>query len=168
MSEPRDFATLSPRLLARKGTARPAMRRPDGLPDQQVADQEALAHGAADDLGWNDWGEGHDPQAHGSAQTGEPAAFHDVAREVPEVLRQIERLATRINRKSAAPARLALQEGRRAAFTLRLEAERHFRLKMAGLVLNRSAQDIVTEALDSYLSQIPEISSLSGSPRKRR
>lgn len=74
---------------------------------------------------------------------------------LPEVLRQIAMLASRINRK-ALPQRSAASEGRRAAVTLRLDAERHFRLKMAGLMLNRSAQVIMTEALDKYLSEMPE------------
>jgi hypothetical protein len=54
-------------------------------------------------------------------------------------------------------SRSAAVEGRRAAFTLRLDADRHFRLKMAGVLLNRSAQVLVTEALDKFLSEMPEI-----------
>lgn len=143
MTEPHAVASLSPRLLARKGGASPAMRR-QGAP-------HLVAHAPVDDLGWNDWGHGENREP--------PKAAELSSREMPEVLRQIERLAWHIN-QSVVPAQPSAPEGRRAAFTLRLDAERHFRLRMAGVVLNRSAQILVTEALDKYLSEIPEIAQL--------
>jgi len=145
MSEPTPFATLSTKLLARKGAARPAMRKQDS----KRGGRFAQLHGAVvgrdqiDDLGWNDWG-------HGACEA-----------PLPEVLRQIQQIADRLA-GTPAPTRALRQEGRRAAFTLRLDAERHFRLKMAGLLLDRSAQVIVTEALDQYLSEVPGISSHDG------
>jgi hypothetical protein len=50
---------------------------------------------------------------------------------------------------------------RRAAFTLRLDAKRHLKLRLASTVRNRSAQQLVTEALDRFLNDIPEIESLA-------
>ncbi|HKT84482.1 MAG TPA: hypothetical protein VJQ77_00185 [Novosphingobium sp.] len=177
MSEPRDFASLSSGLLARKGGAKPAMRPQDtsrftgGIP----IDPQKM-----EDLGWNDFGHGHRHEAvHGQpamtqpsrspAEVPPPKAVSVGGRkaegqERPEVLRQIEQLASRVSH-NAAPAR-AMPEGRRAAFTLRLDAERHFRLKMAGVVLGRSAQVIVTEALDKYLSEMPELGALFGTAGK--
>lgn len=195
MAENQAFASLSPRLLARKGGAKPAMRRQDAT--KFVNGGGALA--PTEDLGWNDWGHNHDHAtqdqagyempAHDQnphARSGEVAKLVATApkraatanrggarkvvipaapaaraadlqdREIPEVLRQIEQIAWRINRAMPA-AEAPKPEGRRAAFTLRLDAERHFRLKMAGVVLNRSAQVLVTEALDKYLSEIPEV-----------
>lgn len=195
MAENQAFASLSPRLLARKGGAKPAMRRQDAT--KFVNGGGALA--PTEDLGWNDWGHnhdhatqdqaGHETSAHDQnphARSGEVAKLVATApkraatanrggarkvvipaapaaraadlqdREIPEVLRQIEQIAWRINRAMPA-AEAPKPEGRRAAFTLRLDAERHFRLKMAGVVLNRSAQVLVTEALDKYLSEIPEV-----------
>jgi hypothetical protein len=171
MSEHHAFASLTPRLLARKGGAKPAMRRQDtsrfvngGLPPQ------------SEDLGWNDWGHGQDQKRDQVAEpvpTPAPKAVPTPApaasmaeREVPEVMRQIEQIAWRIN-QAVVPHKPAALEGRRAAFTLRLDNERHFRLKMAGVVLNRSAQVLVTEALDKYLSEIPEIAQLHGSAKKQ-
>jgi len=52
--------------------------------------------------------------------------------------------------------------GRKAAFTLRLDAERHFRLRLATAVTGRSAQQIVTSALDELLASIPEVEALAG------
>jgi hypothetical protein len=50
---------------------------------------------------------------------------------------------------------------RRAAFTLRLDARRHLKLRLASTVRNRSAQQLVTEALDRFLDTIPEIEALA-------
>jgi len=52
-------------------------------------------------------------------------------------------------------------DGRRAAFTLRLDAKRHLKLRLASTVKNRSAQQLVTAALDKYLAEIPEIEALA-------
>lgn len=51
--------------------------------------------------------------------------------------------------------------GRKAAFTLRLDAERHLRLRLATAVTGRSAQQIVTGALDALLATIPELEALA-------
>ena len=66
-----------------------------------------------------------------------------------------------------AERRSALAEGRRAAFTLRLDAERHLKLRLACVVANRSAQQLVTEALDALIAGMSEIDSLSEQVRKR-
>jgi hypothetical protein len=46
----------------------------------------------------------------------------------------------------------ALQSGRRAAFTLRLDADRHLKLRLAATMQGTSAQVLVTEALDRLLA----------------
>jgi hypothetical protein len=51
--------------------------------------------------------------------------------------------------------------GRKAAFTLRLDSSRHLRLRLACAVTGRSAQQIVTGALDEALAAIPEIEGLA-------
>jgi hypothetical protein len=51
--------------------------------------------------------------------------------------------------------------GRRAAFTLRLDAKRHLKLRLASTVKNRSAQQLVTQALDKFLAEIPEVEALA-------
>jgi len=50
----------------------------------------------------------------------------------------------------------------KAAFTLRLDADRHFRLRLACAVTGRSAQQIVTGALDQFLTTIPELEAMVG------
>lgn len=64
--------------------------------------------------------------------------------------------------RSEAPAvRVSAAASRRAAFTLRLDAKRHLKLRLASTVRNRSAQQLVTEALDRFLTDIPEIEALA-------
>jgi hypothetical protein len=49
----------------------------------------------------------------------------------------------------------------KAAFTLRLDPDRHLRLRLACAVTRASAQQIVTGALDEYLSSLPELEALA-------
>lgn len=152
MTDPKPFASLNPTLLARKGGAKPAMRSP--LASMTHFDGAAARQFAEDDLGWNDHGEGYEP-------TGEVVQF---APEVPEVVRQQQAVARRINR----PRRKALDEGRRAAFTLRVDAERHLKLRLACTLDNRSAQQLVTEALDRFLDELPDVATLAAQVRKTK
>lgn len=74
MSEPKPLASLSAGLLARKGTARPAMRRQVQLPGSDAAH--------LDDLGWNDMGYEVDPQddaAGMSIDHGHSATLHGLS-----------------------------------------------------------------------------------------
>ena len=167
MNEPKPFASLSPSLLARKGAARPAMR-PQILPLTHE-DRQRMGFGSAmlapepaesdafdaDDLGWNDHGEDL------PAPAGEVVAIAAdplPEPERPEVLRRIESLADVL--KVPAPA-AAAKEGRKAAFTLRLDSARHLRLRLACTIDNRSAQQLVVEALDRYLEAKPGLDDLA-------
>lgn len=51
----------------------------------------------------------------------------------------------------------AVQSGRRAAFTLRLDAERHLKLRLAATMQGVSAQVLVTEALDKLLAEFDDL-----------
>jgi hypothetical protein len=50
----------------------------------------------------------------------------------------------------------------KAAFTLRLDPERHLNLRLACALSRRSAQQLVTEALDIFLDSLPELEAFSG------
>ncbi|HTU10543.1 MAG TPA: hypothetical protein VMG08_06545 [Allosphingosinicella sp.] len=58
-------------------------------------------------------------------------------------------------------AKAKAEDGRKAAFTLRLDGERHLRLRLATAVTGQSAQQIVTGALDALLASIPEVEALA-------
>ena len=192
MSEPKPFASLGPTLLARKGAAKPAMR-PQVQPIANFERPLAASNSdhADDDLGWNDMG--HEPggeqqggdvlaltpaPANADAQAESDATDRATQAELdgeamPEVLRQQEAIANRVAAASARQARKsakrrsALEAGRRAAFTLRVDAERHLKLRLACTIRNLSAQQIVTEALDALLSDIPELDTLASQVKRK-
>ena len=58
-------------------------------------------------------------------------------------------------------AKTASSGNRRAAFTLRLDPERHLRLRLASTISGSSAQVLVTQALDAMLAKMPEIETLA-------
>lgn len=60
-------------------------------------------------------------------------------------------------RAAAKPRMPAVQAGRRAAFTLRLDADRHLKLRLAATMQGVSAQVLVTEALDRLLAEYDEL-----------
>jgi hypothetical protein len=60
------------------------------------------------------------------------------------------------------PRSRALAARAKAAFTLRLDPERHLKLRLACALSRRSAQQLVTEALDDFLDSQPELEALAG------
>lgn len=196
MSEAKPFASLSPSLLARKGAARPAMRpqlqpltyeeqnrllfgsRPRGV--------DLESNGGHDDLGWNDMG--HDVAPIDEASIPEvlrqieslsesiataTAAEEPVVEVVPVVEPTVKSALKAIDRtkQKEAPVvpelrKSALSVGRKAAFTLRLDSHRHLRLRLACTLDNRSAQAVVTDALDQFLESMPGLDELARRARR--
>lgn len=152
MTGPKPIASLGPRLLARKGGARPAMRPAASA----LAVQSQLVDN--DDLGWNDMG---DEPFVGEGAEVLPLHAGDV---LPEVVRQQRALS----RQVAAERKSALADGRRAAFTLRLDAERHLKLRLACTITGRSAQALVTEALDRLIAEVPDAAEFASKLAKKR
>jgi hypothetical protein len=66
----------------------------------------------------------------------------------------------RLPKRRAIPAPVSAKS--KAAFTLRLDSERHLRLRLACAVTRKSAQQLVTSALDEFLSTLPEVEELAG------
>ncbi len=230
MEEPKPSASLSGVLLARKGGARPAMRRP------AIAENDGEAAAAQDDLGWNDMGYDVNPAPDAPMDSGHDSRINPLAAAVPEVkpeVRQQQELIARqlqaqpetdypkedigeatkspslsvggvwaaevdetdeaeISKKpvlmekpvktetasvkaetpvvavepstavAAAPKKRAAPGSKsKAAFTLRLDKERHLKLRLACAVNNKSAQNLVTEALDALLDNMPEVDQLA-------
>lgn len=163
MAEPKPLASLTSGLLARKGAAQPAMRRP-----VMGFGRQANAALLQDDLGWNDMGfdvtEPEPVPAEPRAVVGlTPMTQPPVAAPVPPVVFAREELAERMVEavKTVSPAARPVAKGRKAAFTLRLDADRHLKLRLASAVVGRSAQQMVTEALDIFLASLPEIDRLA-------
>ena len=55
----------------------------------------------------------------------------------------------------------------KAAFTLRLDPERHLKLRLACAVDGRSAQQIVTDAVDQFLAAVPELDALAQKAKRK-
>lgn len=55
----------------------------------------------------------------------------------------------------------------KAAFTLRLDPERHLKLRLACAVDGRSAQLLVTAALDQLLERMPELDSMAAKAKRK-
>lgn len=184
-----NFASLNPSLLARKGGAKPAMR-PQLAP---LNPHGANVAANLEDLGWNDMGDDTDdshahhgqllhltPEPANEAAEAEARALDKASQDAlqparpVEVHRQQAELAVRIAAPAPAPARVAqvqrrsaLERGKRAAFTLRLDEERHLKLRLLSTVKGKSAQQIVTEALDALLGGMTEIESLAAQVKRR-
>lgn len=175
------FASLGPTLLARKGGAKPAMRPQLAPLPETNAGIAAMADDQLEDLGWNDMGQedGNEPGA--DIVTLDPTAKRHAANEdvleaeSPVVRRQQRKLAERVlstddeeespvktKRKAAKPARKSAKaaQARRAAFTLRLDTDRHLKLRLAATMQGVSAQALVTEALDALLEDIDDLDAL--------
>jgi len=56
----------------------------------------------------------------------------------------------------------------KAAFTLRLDPDRHLKLRLACAVDGRSAQMLVTQALDELLASMPELDALAEKAKRKR
>lgn len=221
MSDAKPLASLGASLLARKGSAKPAMRPQSAR--AAVSGQAAAQN--LEDLGWDDMGDEDNAANHTaevlsltpSPHNKEAEALTDKASPKPKVRSMHEELALRlaeeeakanpaakkqalppvtpvkkqalppidadepeeIELEAATPLNVqpiavmaarteapkakpkAANDSRRAAFTLRLDAKRHLKLRLAATVRGRSAQQLVTEALDRFFDQIPEVETLA-------
>jgi hypothetical protein len=145
MVQSRPSVTPPSSLLARKGMARPAMRS-----EVRAAETGAQVEDLADDLGWNDMGCPLDTHAVPPVLV-ERAALK-IGIETRSSVNPVSVDASGIGRKSAAKI-----GGARVAFTLRLDADRRSRLRLASAATGCSAQALVTQALDAFLQSLPEV-----------
>ena len=167
----RPLASLSSALLARKGHAKPAMR-PQGLVNLDPETQ--------DDLGWNDMGDEPAPAPHKPVVLRQLEALDEqlAAPEpkpepapAPQPVFAPEPVQQHVPEPTPAPVvrlpKAALFEvvheakSNKAAFTLRLDADRHLRLRLASALTRRSSQQLVTEALDNFLDSLTEVEALA-------
>lgn len=166
-----NFASLSSSLLARKGGAKPAMR-PQSTLSGPVDGAAAAAN--LEDLGWNDLGEDepNDAELNKSPLLKKPAQVVPISPDTdhenaaPNAVREsLDKIACQLGQNrdgtNNAKRKSALRQGKRAAFTLRLDHDRHLQLRLACTVRGCSAQQLVTDALDSLLASMPEIASLA-------
>lgn len=155
-------AALTGGLLARKGMARPAMRR-QLVPGAGSASPQPIE----DDLGWNDMGDDLPPPP--AAPAPSPVALRLAAIEAgldKPVETKADQPAPAASGKRAVP-RLRAVGAPKSAFTLRIDQERHLRLRLLSAVSNRSAQQLLIQALDQLIAENPNIESLATDPKAR-
>lgn len=111
----------------------------------------------------------YDPEADGEL----PATFESQPEFEPEPEPEPAPVAV-LPTKAVTPAKVRAPRPRavagskgKAAFTLRLDPSRHLKLRLACAVTGRSAQQLVTDALDQLLDGMPELDSMAErAPRK--
>jgi hypothetical protein len=74
--------------------------------------------------------------------------------------------ATPAPRRAPRPRSAPGSKGK-AAFTLRLDPDRHLKLRLACAVDGRSAQQLVTDALDHLLERMPDLDGLAAKAKRR-
>ena len=177
MNEAR-YASLSSGLLARKGAAKPAMRPQGFTPIEDLGWNDMGYAPQVEEQPEPEMVE-HVPSSI-SALTPAPKPFRAEVEPLPVVAQQ-RAIAESFDveegepapaeqpspKKAAAkakvvslPNRTSGPAGKKSAFTLRLDSERHLRLRLACAVTGRSAQQIVTSALDAFLESVPEVETM--------
>jgi hypothetical protein len=100
-----------------------------------------------------------------TAETFEPAAIDEpIVIDVPAPAPVMSRAPA--PRRAPRPRSVAGSKGK-AAFTLRLDPDRHLRLRLACAVDGRSAQQLVTDALDKLLERMPDLDGLAAKAKTR-
>src|SRR5688500_17551440 len=103
----------------------------------------------------------YEPEADEAEPTNEPSAESASVLVIPQ--RAAAPVAPRRVKPRSAPGSKA-----KSAFTLRLDPDRHLKLRLACAVDGRSAQQLVTDALDQLLQAMPELESMAEkAPRKK-
>ncbi|WP_166039335.1 hypothetical protein [Sphingosinicella sp. YJ22] len=90
----------------------------------------------------------------------EELAEEAIAAEQPAEIVRMPKRPAQPRAKAAAKAQIQA-DVRKAAFTLRLDSSRHLRLRLATAVTGRSAQQLVTAALDQFIESLPEVGNLA-------
>ena len=154
--------------------AHPTGLTPVGSPvhNQQAEIAERLGADEADEEEIDETAEPYDAEADEISALTPPAEPSEVEAEeisVPTLPAPQARLVAapappprRTPRSRAAPG----SKGK-AAFTLRLDPDRHLKLRLACAVGGRSAQQLVTDALDQLLEHIPELDAMAAKAKRK-
>jgi hypothetical protein len=104
----------------------------------------------------------------------ETAELYDPEAESAEIYEAESELVAPVILSSPAPAprrsprpRSAPGGKSKAAFTLRLDPDRHLKLRLACAVNSRSAQQLVTDALDRLLENMPELDAMASKAKRK-
>ena len=115
----------------------------------EIADRLAASDDEPADEEYDETAELYEPEADPEMDVAEP------------VLETAPMPSARPPIRRAARPRSAPGSKGKAAFTLRLDPERHLKLRLACAVGGRSAQMLVTDALDALLGSMPELDAMA-------
>lgn len=104
-----------------------------------------------------------EPEAGFDSFAMEPASVTDALTIVTVTPEPVTRPISHCGKTDVPQSRARSKSGSKdkAAFTLRLDSERHLKLRLACAVQHESAQQLVTAALDALLESMPEIGHLA-------
>jgi hypothetical protein len=111
--------------------------------------------------------EPYDPEAVETAEPYDPEAVETEIAEAPATPTPALRVVAAPAPRRAPRPRSAPGSKGKAAFTLRLDPDRHLKLRLACAVDGRSAQQIVTDALDQLLGRMPELDSMASKAKRK-
>ena len=147
--------------------AHPTGLTPVGSPvhhqQSEIADRLS-SDSAEEDEEFDETAELYDPEADDTAAVEAPVsvAATPTPAPAPVPVPAAVMAPRRVPRARSAPG----SKGK-AAFTLRLDPERHLKLRLACAVDGRSAQQIVTAALDQMLERMPELDSMAAKAKRK-
>jgi hypothetical protein len=146
----------------------PSGLTPIGSPvhDQQAEIEERLEADEADEE-FDETAELYDPEAESEELNGSESETVELPAPVITVPSPVAAPASAPAPRRAARPRSAPGSKAKAAFTLRLDPDRHLKLRLACAVNGRSAQQLVTDALDALLERIPELDAMASKAKRK-
>ena len=140
-----------------------------------IADRFVAEEGDEEEI--NETAEIYDPEAETEAEAAQDAEDQAVAEPEPALVLQVKPVRavkpavaavtpTAAPRREPKPRSVAGAKGK-AAFTLRLDPSRHLKLRLACAVNGRSAQQLVTDALDQLLENMPELDAMAETAKRK-
>ena len=122
----------------------------------EAEDYAADGYAAEDDYAEDDYAE----DDYGAADSAEQATYAPLATTPARTRRKVQAIAAQpaaVPAPRVMPRAPVVQASRRAAFTLRLDADRHLKLRLAATMQGVSAQALLTEALDAMLAEFDDL-----------
>jgi hypothetical protein len=146
----------------------PSGLTPVGSPvhDQQAEIEERLEADETDEE-FDETAELYDPEAESEELNGSESETVELPAPVITVPSPVAAPASAPAPRRVPSPRSAPGSKAKAAFTLRLDPDRHLKLRLACAVNGRSAQQLVTDALDALLERIPELDAMASKAKRK-
>jgi hypothetical protein len=148
---------------------------PIGSPvhDQQAEIADRFSETEAEDEELDETAELYDAEAEAESsnfdvEAEEESEIEPEPRFIPAVKPAVAAVTPNPAPRRAPRARAAAGSKAKAAFTLRLDPSRHLKLRLACALNGRSAQQIVTDALDQLLTDMPELDAMAEKANRKR